>query len=42
MGGSRIAELCGLSSKSIAFVLAFPQMEVDAKIYMESRNLDKH
>ena len=30
-----VAKLHGLSSKSIDFVLAFPQMEVDAEIYMD-------
>ena len=30
-----VAKLHGLSSKYIDFVLAFPQMEVDAEIYMD-------
>ena len=30
-----VAKLHGLSSKSIDFVLAFPQMEVDAELYMD-------
>eukprot|EP00984_Skeletonema_dohrnii_P027201 scaffold16692_cov84-Skeletonema_dohrnii-CCMP3373.AAC.4 len=33
---SVVAKLHGLSSKSIDFVLAFPQVEVDAEIYMNS------